>query len=317
MGEILLQDTLGHAQADAAVQEVIRVYEDAFPDKIAGYYVEGSYADQTYLATSDIDLVIVFRHHFADLGTRKAAQHIWSTSQHANMMEVDITVEDEESLRGGVDPMLKLGSRLIYGEDICSAYPLVPITAWTRQRMHAAYWLLVTVYQRPIPVRQPLSFPDPLDEFYGYANRLISVSEGKEVPSTRNLIRTTGWAATALLALQAGQYAVRKRDCARLYRYHIRDTWSSLLEEITTFCQDEWHYLLPEEMSARRQLRALCERTLSFEEHFLALYKRYLLEQLHSTEQEHARIAIELQEQLPLDDEEVKTTLQMIQQRDT
>ncbi|HTK09718.1 MAG TPA: nucleotidyltransferase domain-containing protein [Ktedonobacteraceae bacterium] len=61
MKDILLQSSLGHAQADSVVQEVISVYETAFPAQIAAYYVDGSYADQTYLATSDIDMVIVFR----------------------------------------------------------------------------------------------------------------------------------------------------------------------------------------------------------------------------------------------------------------
>ncbi len=61
MNDIHLQNTLGHPQIDAIVQEVIQLYEDAFPGQIAAYYVEGSYADQTSLTTSDVDLLIVFR----------------------------------------------------------------------------------------------------------------------------------------------------------------------------------------------------------------------------------------------------------------
>lgn len=56
----------------------------------------------------------------------------------------------------------------------------------------------------------------------------------------------------------------------------------------------------------------MCERTLRFEQHFLTLYKPYLLEQLRSTEQEHARFALWLQKQLPLDDTEVIATLQAL-----
>ncbi len=310
MGNLILQRSLGHATVDTTMQEVIRVYENAFPGQIAGYYVEGSYADQTYVATSDIDMTIVFSNHLAHEDVRKAAEGLWATSVHASTMEVDIIVVDEDNLHEGVYPTLKVGSQLIYGQDVCSKYPILPLEVWTRERMHAAYCLLVAVYQRPTPIHLPLVFPNPEDEFYGYANRMVRLPDGKEVPCTRNLVRTTGWAATALLALQAKQYAVRKRDCSGLYRHFIGDEWSSLLEEISTYCRGEWQYLIPAERRGRQRLRALCERTLHFEQHYLSIYKPYLLEELHSTEQEYARLAVWFQEQLPLDDEEIMSVLQ-------
>lgn len=311
MKEILLQASLGHPRIDSVVQEVIQVYENAFPGQIAAYYVEGSYADQTYLITSDIDLVIIFRNQFSDDDTRQVAERTW-TDTRGEIQEVDISIVDEDSLRKGVRPNVKLGGRLIYGQDVCSLYPILPVEAWARERMHAAYWLLVNVYQRPTPIHLPLTFPVPADEFYGYTNRTIRLPDGQEVPCTRNLVRTTGWVATALLALQAGQYAGRKRDCAQLYRTHIGDEWSSLLEELASFCRDRWQYLIPTESHARKLLRDICERTLRFEQHFLTLYKSFLLEQLRSTESEHVRFAMGLQEQLPLADAEVTAMLQRI-----
>jgi hypothetical protein len=313
MKNIVLQETLGHLEVDSVVQEVIRAYEDGFPGQIVAYYIEGSYADQTPLATSDIDLVIVFGNRSANADRRHTVERTW-TSKQTGKQEVDITVVDEERLRGGVPPNLKLGGRLIYGQDVCGLYPLLPIEAWTRERMHAAYWLLINVYQRPIPVHPSLTFPSPSDEFFGYTNRMIRLPDGQEVACTRNLVRTTFWAATALLALQAGQYVGRKRDCARLYRDQIGDEWSSLLEEIAVSCRDEWQYLIPTAYSARKHLRKICERTLRFEQHFLALYKSYLLGQLRSTEQEHVRFAIWVQEQLPLDDAEIIAMLQTLGQ---
>jgi len=301
---ISLQNTLGHPQVDAIVQKVIQTYEDTFPGHIAAYYIEGSYADQTSLTTSDIDLLIVFRGRFANEDTCGLAERLW-TSDQGGSQEVDISVVDEDNLRAGVHPNVKLGGRLLYGEDVCSLYPLVPIETWTRERMHAAYWLLVNVYHRRTPVRLPLTFPAPADEFYGYTNRTLQLPDGREVPCTRNLVRTTGWAATALLALQAGQYAARKRDCVRLYCEYIGDEWTALLEEITTSCRDEWQYLIPTALHARKRLREICERTLRFEQHFLTRYRSYLLGQLRSTEQEHVRVARKFQEQSPLDDAEI------------
>ena len=243
MKDIPLHSSLGHSQMDAVVQEVIQVYEETFPGHIAAYYVEGSYADQTSLTTSDLDLVIVFRNRFANADARSLAERTW-TSQQRGTAEVDITVLEEDSLRGGVHPSMKLGGRLLYGQDVCRLYPLLPIEAWTRKRLHAAYWLLINVYHRPTPVHLPLTFPAPSDEFYGYTNRTFRLPDGWEVPCTRYLVRTTGWAVTALLALQAGQYVGRKRDCARLYREQIGDEWSALLETLATTCRDEWQYLI-------------------------------------------------------------------------
>src|SRR5215470_10675561 len=125
MNDMLLQGTLGHSQIDSVVQEVIQVYEDTFPRQIAAYYVEGSYADHTSLSTSDIDLVVVFRNALADRETHRMAEQTW-TSKQRGAPEVDITVVDEEGLRAGVPPTLKLGSQLIYGQDVCSLYPLLP-----------------------------------------------------------------------------------------------------------------------------------------------------------------------------------------------
>ncbi len=173
MQEISLLASLGVPDADAAVQELIRVYEESFPEQIVCYYIEGSYADHSYLATSDIDLTIVF------------------------------------------------------------------------------------------------------------------------------------------------QYAVRKRACVQLYHQYINDEWSSFLEDLTAFCQQKWHYLLPETEVDRQHLRSLCERALDFEEHFLTHYKLYLLAQLQSEEQESRRFAHWIQEQLPLDDAEIREVLQSSSSKST
>ncbi|GCE07496.1 nucleotidyltransferase domain-containing protein [Dictyobacter aurantiacus] len=305
-----------HALTDprigAVVREVIRLYENTFPGQIAACYVEGSYADQTSLPTSDLDLLIVFRGRFADDAARQAAEQAWNGNE-AGTHEVDISVIDEDTLRKeGVYPSAKLGGRLLYGEDVLSLYPIIPIEEWARERMNAAYWLTINVYQRPIPVRLPLPFPNPADEFYGYTNRTVTLADGREVPCTRNLVRTTGWAATALLAFQAGQYVGRKRDGLRLYREHIGDEWTSLLEEIATFCRDRWQYLIPEAPEERTHLRSICQRTLGFEQHFLTRYKPCLLKQLRSTNPEQVRFISWVQQQVPLDDPEIMAALQSL-----
>lgn len=305
MEKIHLQCSSGNARADATAEAVIRIYESAFPRQIAGYYLEGSYADQTNLATSDLDIVLVLRQPIAEQQTLETVRQLWDEQPHQETLEVDLIIISEQELQRGVSPTLKIGSTFLYGEDICRSYPLLPIEEWTRKRMHAAYWLMIEVYQRTRPVTFPLAYPEADDEFYGYTKRLFTLPDGTIMPCTRNIVRTTGWAATALLAYQRGQYVVRKRDCARLYRETIGDEWALLLDSINVFCREKWQYLLPAGATERQHLQAICQQILRFEQHFLNIYRLYLLEQLRSTSQEHVQHALWTQQQIPLVDEQV------------
>jgi hypothetical protein len=309
MAETNLFELARMGQVKNIIRDLIDVYEANFPGCIAGYYVEGSYADQTSVATSDIDIVIVFRDRFADKQMHMAAEQLWESLGQPSTIELDIAVIDEDGLRGGVRPNLKLGSQLIYGEDVCQRYPLIALDNWAFERMHAAYWLCIMVYHRLLPVHLPLDFPDPNDEFFGYIQRMTILPDGLEVPCTRDIIRTTGWAATALLALQAGQYAYRKRDCYQLYRQHIGDEWSELLEEIYVCCRGRWNYLIPSAREDRLRLRHICARMLDFERAFLLHYKHYLLTQFDSAYPINLKHVLWVQERVPLADEAVMNAL--------
>ena len=73
-----LHSSLGHSQMDAVVQEVIQVYEETFPGHIAAYYVEGSYADQTSLMISDLDLLSL-SNRFANADAWSLAEATWTS----------------------------------------------------------------------------------------------------------------------------------------------------------------------------------------------------------------------------------------------
>ncbi|MEO7910884.1 MAG: nucleotidyltransferase domain-containing protein, partial [Roseiflexaceae bacterium] len=59
---IELSTSSGSQPADNALRGLVGVFELHFPGRIRAYYVEGSYADRTAIATSDIDLVLIFKH---------------------------------------------------------------------------------------------------------------------------------------------------------------------------------------------------------------------------------------------------------------
>ncbi len=212
MNDIQLHATTGRDVVDGALRATIGALDAAFPGRICGYYIEGSYADGMEMAASDVDLVVVFKGACDDTERARAAAVSNSCDPNGGV-ELDIMVVDEAELARGAYPTLKLGSQCVYGEDIRDSLALLPIEEWTRQRMHAAYTLVVRVFDRPVPVRYPLGYPDPQGDYYGYDNRTVRLPNGRDVPSTRNLIRVTGWAATALLARRASVYVARKSAC--------------------------------------------------------------------------------------------------------
>ena len=291
--EIVLPHTTGHAAADQTIRAIITLFETNFPSRIVSYYVEGSYADQTAVATSDLDMTIVLRDPF-EMAEQVAVRQVEIECKQMSNIELDLTVVGEAQLRQAADPMFKLAARLLYGEEIRANIPLLPIAAWTQQRMHAAYWLMINVFERPKPVRSPLAFPQPTAEFLGYTARTVRLCDGTEVPSTRNLIRITGWIASARIAYEGQQYVVRKRDCAATYRQIINDQWADLLETIDRRCRTAWQYRIPATKPEQTELRTMLTQTLAFENHFLTVYRRFLLGELMGSDSGNQQAALRI-----------------------
>ena len=279
MSDVTLLDSTGSERIDRLLREVVSRFERAFPERIRGCFVEGSYADASAVTSSDVDLVIVFTGSFRG-NEQCEAEQISHVSKQVAPVELDIEIVDEEHLSGGVWPSLKLASLYVYGADIREDLALIPLETWTRDRMHTSYWRVGKLFQRPEILTYPVDYPDPNGEFYGYDARKIRLPNGAEVPSTRDLIRLTGWAATALIAYKAGRYVARKSDCHTVYQSCFRDEWGQLLEDIFECCKKQWNYLIPVDARDRMLLRDICRRTLGFENHFLMVYKEYLLHEL-------------------------------------
>jgi predicted nucleotidyltransferase len=76
MTTVALLHSTGDALADHVVLDVVNLFESALPQRVIGYFVEGSYADQTAVATSDLDLTIVFQEQFVTTAERQRAQEV-------------------------------------------------------------------------------------------------------------------------------------------------------------------------------------------------------------------------------------------------
>jgi len=301
VAEAMLVATTGSARLDTVAQMVLSRFATALPGRLRAAYVLGSYTDASAVTTSDLDLELIVADRFAT-GELASVQAFLAECPTQADVELDIEVKDEASLQGGASPMLKLGSRLLWGDDLRPSLALIPLVEWTRDRMHTSYWRLAGLFARPLPLVTPLGYPDPADEFYGYARRTMRLPDGREAPGTRDLIRSVGWMATALVAYQAGQYVATKRACAPMYQEFIGDEWASLVEEMAEWVRGAWQYQIPSAPQDRARLRAICARTLGFENHFLGLYRRYAREELRGADPHGRRLACEALERTPLED---------------
>lgn len=305
----------GATAADAAIRLVVTTFTSAFPARIRAFYALGSFADTSAIATSDLDITIVFKGSVRG-EERITAQRLCGACARQSAIELDIEIEDEDTLARGASPNFKLGSALIAGEDIRERTPLVSLTDWTRDRMHSSWWRVARLFARPTIITLPVDFPEPDEAFRGYTRRLVRLDSGIEVPSTRDLIRLTGWIATALLAYQCGAYAARKSEAHSLYRERIGGEWAPLIEQVYTLCRVRWSYLIPADPEERATLRGICDRTLAFERFFVSTYREYLLAELNGDDVEGARFAAEAMSHAPLCDDAVHGALATLAQRD-
>jgi hypothetical protein len=61
-----LIESTGDRQCDKIAQGVIGIFEGAFPGRVRGFYLRGSHASDTSIASSDLDLLIVFKDRITD-----------------------------------------------------------------------------------------------------------------------------------------------------------------------------------------------------------------------------------------------------------
>ncbi|MDX2138323.1 MAG: hypothetical protein SF123_09535 [Chloroflexota bacterium] len=259
-------------------------------------YVIGSQEDGTAVANSDIDVVLVFKGTL-DSNQRRGVAELARGLDHDFGVRVDFELLDHTTRT--IDPALKLGGRLWFGSDVRDKYPLPPIEDWSRDRLHTSYWRAIHLFKRTPNVSLPLTFPSQNAPFCGYV-------VGN---TTRGLVRHVSWAATALIAHLARRYVVRKSAFVTLYRELINDDWTDYLEQVYFKCKLEWNYRVPQ---SPYSLQLLCHQTLDFENHFMKVYRDFVLQELKSGRVSDQLHTLWVLEKLPLQDDELKAMLEAL-----
>jgi hypothetical protein len=309
---IVLQNSTGNPQVDSILRGLISLYEMLFPERIRGYYLLGSYMDASAGAISDIDLYILFKQRFLNLDEEKKAADLRQASASLCPIRLDIPLLSEEQLKPE-DVRLKVASCLVYGEDIRDHLPLPTKEAYSRYISQWPLNFFRRIHQRDV-LHFPLQYPESdAPPFYGYTTITIppwyppSAQQG-----TKEFVAAACWAATALVALQAGQSVGKKADAINLYGELITDEWTTFLQEVYHKCDRQWEYRVPDDTSDREVLAYLCRRMIAFENHYLSIYKTYLLQQLQGGERDTVLFATKRLQEVIYSDQKIVNILRTL-----
>ncbi len=301
-------------QVDDIIQGLVGIYEAVFPGRIRGYYLTGSFVAGGLTPLSDLDLCVLFKGDYASTEEEATARRLNSALYAARFtpIRLDIPARCEQHLSPHDRILLKLASRPVFGEDVRDAIALPAMDDYIRATMEMAHDNLARVLRGPdwremTTLTFPLDYPDPADEFYGYAWKRIPFWYPPETThGLKELVTTIGRMTTALIAHKAQRYVPQRKDSVSLYRECIGDEWTEYVAAIYHHGKGRWGYLVPDDPSERQDLRALCHQTLGFENHFLATYRAYLRSELTHGDDTAKRFALHrLREVLFSDDETI------------
>jgi hypothetical protein len=315
---ITLDYSTKNPRIDRILQGTIGIFEQVFPDRIRGYYLRGSHGNGSSIPNSDLDLYTIFKEDFRDATEIQNAVKLCESCALMSPILLEIAPGGEihlsRSEHAGIALNFKLRTQFLYGEDIRNNIAMPPSDAWIRWAVHAPLSSLKAAYPNTDILVYPLNYPESEAEFYGYDRQTIPYPDGIERPSTKLLIALVCWMATALIALQTGDYIGSKKEAIDSYKTHIDDEWTNLIERVYEQCRNRWHYLIPNEREERQILRSLCQKTLAFSNHFLTIYRTFLLNELRNEQVENRILAMKYMKQIIYpNDEEIIDVMKKLQ----
>ncbi|GCE21261.1 hypothetical protein [Dictyobacter kobayashii] len=280
MASLTLAVSTGNQQVDAILTGTIGLLETILPGRIRAYYLHGSFYDHTGIETSDIDLFVVARENFST-AERTQIQQIMHYCALFSPFMAELNALDETSLLKNGHYRIKSASNLVWGEDIREQLPVQSFEQYLQFYAAFPFIYSVNMLRNRDSIELPLAYPDPEGEFYGYDQALMP-PQNERRRNIKKFVTNMCWIATLLIAWKAGKEVEGKQASIQLYRQYVNDEWSDFVEEVYSWGNQRWHYLIPEQPEERRRLRKLCQQALAFEQHYLDLYVRYLQAEIAS-----------------------------------
>jgi len=314
MEPLALCATTGDQRADTLLQGTIGVVETCFPGRIRGYYLVGSYANGSAVASSDLDIVVVFKHAFE--GDEQArCRHLTHHCSLISPIRLDLAPRCEAELFQTGSVSLKLASQLLYGEDIRAVVPIEPLDEYLPQVLFGFFFYTALLRGEPEHLMYPLDYPDSHAPFYGYERWGLFLADQLAV-GLRTLVNSMTLAATFLVGVHAARHVGSKRDAIEAYKVTIADSWTGLLQDVYSMCKQRWAYRVPETPADQADLRQLCQRILGFENYILDQCRGYILQILVDRTDDLKLSVVRSLRKITYVDAEVEAVLQTLTHHD-
>ncbi len=282
MEPFTLSTSTGNQQVDEILRGTIGILETVFPERIRAYYLHGSFANETGISTSDIDLFLIPKGAFTP-EERQKMQRIMHFSAFLSPFMVEMMAIDEHILLQHGHFRIKHASRLLWGTEIREQVPEQTLDDYLRLYASFPFLYISSMLRTTETVTLPLAYPQSTSEFYGYDQQQLPPGN-TEQHNIKKLVTSCCWIATILIAWNCGKTVPGKRESVSMYEEFVHDEWGPFLAEMYELGNQRWHYLVPSDTAERQQLRDLCARTLAFENHYLHRYQRYLQTELEKDE---------------------------------
>jgi hypothetical protein len=86
-----------------------------------------------------------------------------------------------------------------------------------------------------------------------------------------------------------------------------------LLEVVFGKIREQWEYQIPRNKEERQQLRGICRQALAFENHFLIIYKDFLLTELRDAQDQDKLLAVKRLGEIIYPDKETLDALKALE----
>ncbi len=307
-----------HPKINQILQGVIRIFEQRFSGRIRGYYLRGSFGNRSATTNSDLDMYVIFKESFSHPAEATEALNLSHACTQISPVLLEIKPGAEFDLHRmehtGIALNFKYSTQFLFGEDIRDQIPTFAPGDWVRWAMQAPQTSLKVIRSAKNLVF-PLQQPNAQAEFYGYDRQTIPGVDGVDCPSTKWLVATVEWIATALVAHRTEQYVGSKKEAVQLYKSNISDQWTTFVEQVYEQCRNRWHYLIPDGVTERKMLRSLCCQTLEFSNYYLSVYRNFVLGELSAGKPQHQLLAVRnLTQVIYPGDQEIAKALKKLQQ---
>lgn len=240
----------------------------AFPERLQSIYLLSSRADGSAIATSDVDLALVF-HGAIDPAERPRIKAVLDALQRVSPVMLDATITSDAELARGITTSLQ-NHRLLSGPDVLKDKPLKPKGEMLLYYAGFAFHFVCAIRKGHEGLRYPLQFPGEPTGYCGYEVKGTRISDGGYTRGLNLLGTLVSSIASFRLAARANVFSPGKSRTLGLYRQHLpHDAWLPMLEELHALIRTKLGGKIPPPGEDEARLFHWCPQVLTLENEFV------------------------------------------------